>query len=1147
MRSHSSRYALLLSLILPAFQPNPSAAQLPAPEEKAAVGARMPALSGDGEKLAFVYRGDIWVSGARGGRAYPVTDHIELDAYPLFSPDGKWLAFSSVRNGNWDIFVVPTNGGAVRQMTFSSFSEIATDWSPDGKTLLFSSQRDVPNSTVFALDVATLRFRKLDEDYKSLLWPAFSPDGQKIVFSRHGFPWYRPRYNGSAAAQLWTFDLKSRTRTALSNTQRQHLWPRFVLGGRAVIAVATGEATPNAQYLGKPLPPLVDNEARTPNLWIFSSDGQKPRQLTNFVGDGVRCPTVARVTGDVVFEHDSDLYYLPFSLPFGSQKPKKLELFCGVEDKQNNVSREVLSTGVEESEISPDGKTIAFGLKGDIWTIPIEKPKTRNADDATRLTEYAGFDRDFNWSADSKTLFFVSDRNFNNRIYALDIAGRALRPLWTGAADASNPKVSPDGKWLGFWVAGPAGEKGEGSGGLYVVPLTTDAKQPEAKQSNVPIGAPGTTSGTTAPRRILALPRAVQGQFSWSPDMKWIAFTRRGIESDGYNIWITPADGSGKAVNVTRLNAFHSQPTWSPDGKYLFFASNRDGDGLYVLPLKPEEARADELEIKFEKPKPQTEPAPGNKPVDKPKEDRPKDDTEPALKPESGANPAASETKAADTKAATPRRPVVNVEIDFEDTPQRIRKLTTQYPQDDLTITDEGQIYFLSAGDAWSCSYDGKEVKRLSTGGGLASLRAAADGKTLFFRRNGGLWKMRVGNDNPISAITFSAAWERDVRAERKAAFIEFWRSYNTRFYDGNFHGRNWAALRDRYEPLLDAVGTRDEFAVLLNRMVGELESSHSEVGPAPGAVAGPSTRHLGIYFDYAYDGPSIRVREVPKRAPGSYAKTQIKAGEYIVAIDGKDVTLDENLFKVLNDKGDKDFELLVNSKPIREGARTVKFKALSGDEWSDIHYRNRIERSRKLVESKSGGKLAYVHIQGMGLNNQINFDRELYEYAEGKDAVIIDVRFNGGGNISDTLINWLGTKPYGTYLPRDGYPEPAPGRGWRKPIVVLMNEHSMSNAEMFPYGMRAHGMAKLVGQTTPGYVIWTSDLRLVDGTRARMPGSGVFRADGSPMENVGEKPDIAVALSTEDWLTERDPQLETAIVQLMNKQATPIATSKAP
>ena len=1117
---------LIVVLGLICRAPSTAYAQLPAPDEKPVLGARMPALSDDGQKLAFVYRGDIWVCGARGGRAFAVTNHVELDAYPLFSPDARWIAFSSLRNGNWDIFVVPATGGAARQMTFSSNAEIASDWSPDGKTLLFASQRDVTNSTIFALDVATLRFAKLTEDYKSLGGAAYAPAGDRIVFTRHGFPWYRPRYSGSAAAQLWTLDTgkepgkamgKERC-AALTNDELQHLWPRFILRGQMVVAVSVGEATPNAQYLGKPLPPLADSAARTPNLWAYPLDGEKPWRVTNFVGDGVRCPAVARKSNDIVFEYGHDLYRLPFDLPVGATKPLKLELYCGAEDKQNNLSREVLTTGVAEAEISPDNKTFAFGLKGDIWTIPVDKPKTRNADDATRLTDYAGFDRDFQWAADGKTLFFVSDREFNNRIYALDIATRKVRPLWTGAADASNPKLSPDGKWLGFWVAGPVGDgagkrESAGGGGLYVVPTAADQKAAEPK--------------AVTPSRLIALPGAVQGDFAWSHDMQWLAYTRRGVESDGYNIWSAPADGSGTAVNVTRLNASHSQPTWSPDGRFLFFASNRDGAGLYVLPLKPEEARADELEIKFQKPKDDDKKSDDKKPEGKP-------DAPPADAPK-GAQDVAKDVKDKDPKAPAKGEPV-KVEIDFEDTEQRIRKLTTQYPQSDLAITGEGQIYFVSEGDAWSCSYDGKEVKRLTAGGGVANLRPAADGKSLYFYRNGGLFKMVIGNNNPTTAVTFSAAWERDVRAERKAAFTQFWRSYNTRFYDGNFHGRNWTAIRDRYEPLLEAVGTRDEFAILLNRMAGELEASHSEVGAAPSPVSGPATRHLGVYFDYSWPGPGIRVREVPKRAPGSYAKTLIKPGEYIVAVDGKDVSLDENLYKVLNDKGDKDFELLVNSVPARKDARTVKFKALTWDEWNDIHYRNRIERARKTVEAKSGARIAYVHIQGMGTTNQINFDRELYEYAEGKDAVIIDVRFNGGGNISDTIINWLGTKPYGTYLPRDGYAEPAPTRGWNKPIVVLMNELSMSNAEMFPYGMRAHGIARLVGMPTAGYVIWTGGLNLVDGTRARMPGSGVFRADGSPMENMGEKPDVLVPMSTEDWLAERDPQLEKAIELLMKK-----------
>jgi tricorn protease len=1032
-----------------------SQAQLAPPAMKPVVFPRMPALSPDGKTLAFVYRGDVWVSPATGGRAYPVTDHVDLDAYPVFSPDGQWIAFSSVRNGNWDIFVVPTAGGTPRQITFSSAGEIATDWSPDGKSLLYSTSYDVPHSTIFKVDVNTLRFTKLTEDMDALAYAQYSRDGHRLVFQRSGFPWTRPRYHGSAAAQVWTLDLADGKRHVIRDDEQQNLWPHFLPDG-SVVAVTVGEPTPNAQWLNKPLPRLVDNDRRTPNLWHFPADGGRPQQMTSFVGGSVRFPAVARETGDIVFEQEHDLY----RLPAGAKTPVKLALYCGAEDKQNDIARQTLTTGATEAEISPDGKTFAFGLQNEIWTVPVEKPKTRDPDDATRLTDYPGYDGDFNWSLDNKTLFFVSDRAFSNRIYAMDVATKALRTLWDGPEDANSPQVSPDGKWVGFWVHGPVGSRG----GLYVRPAGAD-------QAGV------------APKRIVALPSDIQGDFAWSPDMKWIAYSRRNVESDGINIWITPADGSGQPVDVTQLNAYHGMPRWTPDGKYLLFASDRDGGGLYALPLQPETARADDLTVAFVKPK-----AP------------------------------------------------VAVGINFQDPPERIRRLTTQNPDADLTITADGVIYFLSGGDAWSCSYDGKTTTKLTNGGGVQSLRVSTDGKTLYFLRGGGLNTMSVGGGNPITAVPFSAVYEHDVRAERQAAFTQFWHAYETRFYDGNFHGRDWAAIRDRYQPMLDGIATPDEFANLLNMMVGELEASHSEISRSTRPNPGPTTSNLGVYFDYSYVGPGIKVLDVPRLAPGSYDKTRIKPGEYIVAVDGKDVTLDENLFKVLNDKGDHDFTLLVNTTPTRTGAREVKYKALTGGEWGDIDYRDRVERLRKATEARSKGKIAYINIQGMGQENQILFDRQLYQYAEGKAAVIIDVRFNGGGNISDTLISWLDTKPYAIYYPRDGYPDLSPSRTWHKPVIVLMDDHSFSNAEMFPYGMRAAGVAKLVGTATPGYVIWTGGLELVDGTHARMPGSGVYRADGSPMEDMGEQPDVSVPMTNEDFLSDRDPQLDKAVDMLLHK-----------
>ena len=423
--------------------------------------------------------------------------------------------------------------------------------------------------------------------------------------------------------------------------------------GQHLATVTVGEETPAASTLDHSIGRLVDNPQRTPNLWEFDLEG-RGRQLTFFTGGSVRWPTVAGKSGDIAFEYGSDIWLLKK----GKEKPAKLQLYVASDEKETTLRREKLNSGVTEAEPSPDGKTFAFGLHGDIWSVPIDRPKGaagRGADIAKRLTDWVGEDSDFSWSPDGKQLYFTSDREFTTRIYELELATGKTQSLWNREENVAGLKISPDSKQLGFWAAGK-------EGGLYVMDLASRET-----------------------RRVVKVPgpqwRGVGGgDFAWSPDMRWIAYTYRG-ESRAWNIWIVPAAG-GSPVNVTRLYAQHSQPAWSPDGKYLFFQSNRDGDGLYALPLTQEVIRTSDTDIQFQKP----------------------------------------------TNS-------VRVEIEFTDTSRRIRKIASQNPESDLSITAEGVILFVSGGDLWSVTYDGKETKRLTTGGGKAQLRIAKDGKkSLLYR-----------------------------------------------------------------------------------------------------------------------------------------------------------------------------------------------------------------------------------------------------------------------------------------------------------------------------------------------------------------------------------------------------------------------------
>jgi Tol biopolymer transport system component/C-terminal processing protease CtpA/Prc len=1018
-------------------------------------GMRSLAISPDGKRLCFYYQGDLWVGSVNGGKAMPITSNVDIDDNPVWSPDSQKIAFSSNRNGNNDVYWVSADGGMPRRLTYFSGSDIPSDWSPDGKSILLRSTRDDNNNGIYEIDAATGKFRALFFDQMTVGSPKYSPDGGQVLYSRLGFPWSRPRYSGSGAAQIWTFDRASKKRTALRNNELQHLWTNWSKDG--IFTVTMTDKVKNSHNLNEPMPVQTFSAAQTPNVYKVDLSG-KAVPVTKFGGNSVRWLTSARDANVHAFEMDGS------TMVIDGAGTRKVEFIANVDDKSAQESRQVVTTGADSMDVSPNGETVAFTVRNDIWTIPVtKKGKSPNKDDANRLTVWEGFDEQPLWAPDGKSMFIVSDRDGTERLYRLNIETKETTPITKNDADVSSLKISPDKKLLTFWMTGK-------NGGLYSIPV-------EGRE----------------PKLVLSRPGNSAYDYDWSPDMRYVAYAEV-LNGSGYYYWESARNivifdvAAGKGTNVTQLNAQHFLPRWSPDGRYLFFGSNRQGDGLYVLPLVPEDLRPGEVEMEYKKPSDKTP---------------------------------------------------VKVEIDFNGIQSRVRRLVGQDVDGNLLIDPEtGVIYFGSEGDIWRADFNGEGARRFTNGGGVAtySFGLTPDGKSLQYIRGGSpnIQSLRVPN-NPINTVAFRADWTQDLRNQRKAAFVQFWREFNRGFYDPYFHGRDWRALRNKYERYVPTAAHPSDLSTILNMMVGELESSHSEVSGPAGGPPSQQSANLGFTFDYGWEGKGIKIKSVPNRAPGSFAKTKLEAGEVVTQINGKPVQADEALYRdVLNEQIGRELTLTVMSKGGE--TRTVKYRALSTGEFNALNFQNLLEQRRRYVEEKSGGKLTYVHIAGMSQGELDRFVQQAYQYGIGKQGMIIDVRNNGGGNTSDRIIDLLERKPNAYYQVRDEAPIIGPGQLADFPLTVMCAQTSFSNAEMFPNSMRTRGLAKLVGMPTPGYVIYTGGFPLVDGTVARMPGTGVYRLNGTPLENMGVVPDITLENDPVEFLAGIDRQLDKAIADLLSR-----------
>ena len=1051
-------------------------------------------------RVAFTYLGDIWTADENGQNVQRLTVNKARDAFPRFSPDGKWIAFSSDRNGNLDVFIIPSTGGAAKQLTYHSADDTVLGWTPDGKGILFSSQRGEDfMALLYVVGVDGGMPWRAGPDMGNAA--SFSPDGSRIAYNPKGQVYWRKYYRGAYATDVWIEDVSAKKFTQLTDFDGLDSWPMWGRDGQIYFVSDR------------------DGNGLT-NIWRISESGGKADRITSFKTGDVRFPSISADGRAIVFEHDFGIW----KLDTGNNKLTPIKLDIEAEGEENDTEMRAFNSEADDYDLAPNSRRIALSIHGEIFTVPVEEGDIR------QITDNSARDRLVNYSPDSKWLAFISDRSGREELYvvAVDGAGEAQK-LTDIDALKFGYNWSPDSKEIAF--------------------TASDSK---LRKVNV------------ASKQVAELDSSNYGNIStpeWSPDGKWLAYSKSDA-SRTTDIYLLASSAEEKQPHKVTFDSYDERtPRFAPDGRKLFFIRSDSigggggGGGFGNASVQIYSVGLERLE---------------------------RDPDDPEERPEAESPPAPGEGGDA---AATPRRPMNRppheTKMDWTGLKHRTRQVTRMpFAISSYTVApDSRTIVFVTSEPSatasvpvvYSIQEDGKRLTRVAAGGpptgegeggggfgfggGISGLGISRDGHTLFYFERNEIFSTPLPS-SAASAAAASGAGQRPTEGARKRItfnvrvkinrpaewaemFGDAWRTMKYRFYDPAMHGKDWDAAKAKYEPLVRDVGDRQELLNIINEMIGELNASHTGSAPPPAgrATGAVSTGNLGLELAPDSAAGRYRVTYVYEDGPADKDWVKVKVGDYLIAIGGKQVKAGDEYWQLLNDRLNRKVEVTFNNKPAEDGAWKTRIETINSNAYSTLRYERWVKERRQKVNELSQGRVGYIHIRAMDPPSLRKFEKEIREF-RGKDAMIIDERWNGGGNIEQELLGILVQREYQVWVPRGTEASGRPFAGYFGPKVVLQNWRSASNAEMFPAGFRALGLGKVVGTPTMGAVIGTGSYSLIDGSTVRTPGVGVYLADAkrTNMENYGVQPDIRVDNSPEDNLAGRDRQLETAVEELIKQ-----------